>query len=731
MKTVLPIFALILAIACSASSSHATTWYIKHDGSGDVPTIKEGIVMADSGDTVLLENGIYTGDGNRDIDFLGKSVVVRSRSNNPQYCIIDCQATKFTPHRGFVFRGGEDSTSVIQGVTIRNGYAPADTVAARVWNEEQALVRLIEKARNSYVRERWREMLVKLRSDRDPPADQGKLIVDSEIIRNGGAILCDVDSTGLGASPTIWNCRFINNTAELGGGIYVMMGRPSVVRCEFVVNTADEGGGLYVREGAVELSRCIFSDNTGSGVHAFYCAGLGAVACLFQNNEPTGLTYHWGYSGSVDRCAFSGNTLCGVNVEVSDLTATGCVFNGNGEYGIDGWQSGIDLVDCEIAGNEWIGVVADESGASLEDCVISENGSGVFVYGWGHMENCEFSRNENDGWPAGGLNVGGLHVDVVLDRCVFEENTGTHGGAIFLGGYGNSIAADSCTFVRNVSVSGACVHSEGSYPSSDTASVDLSNCIFFDNTAQDGGVVYIVDRDSSSASRLAITNSTLHGNAADRGGGIFYEGLVNVELDNSIIAFNNEGEAVYCPDTNGASPSVDCCDIYGNADGNWVGCIADLNGPTSTNIELNPLFCDPASGDFGVDVTSPCLPGHVDNPCSLLIGASADTCNLTAVTATGSNPPPVIRLFDARPNPFNPSTTIDFSLPKRQEVNLTIYDVQGRRVSVLVNGTLNKGLREVVWGGTDQRGNPVSSGVYFYRLTAGNIAITKKMVLLK
>jgi hypothetical protein len=90
-----------------------------------------------------------------------------------------------------------------------------------------------------------------------------------------------------------------------------------------------------------------------------------------------------------------------------------------------------------------------------------------------------------------------------------------------------------------------------------------------------------------------------------------------------------------------------------------------------------------------------------------------------------------LSLFQNHPNPFNPSTTISFTLPAKTKTKLSIYNIEGRLVTTLVDGTLDEGFKEVAWDGKDGRGNQVSTGVYFYRLTAGDRTLTKKMVLLK
>jgi hypothetical protein len=85
-------------------------------------TIQRAIDVSWDGGTVWVADGNYTGQGNRDIDFRGKAIMVRSE-NGPDDCIIDCNGTQTENHRGFYFHNGEDPCSVLQGFTIRNGHA--------------------------------------------------------------------------------------------------------------------------------------------------------------------------------------------------------------------------------------------------------------------------------------------------------------------------------------------------------------------------------------------------------------------------------------------------------------------------------------------------------------------------------------------------------------------------------------------------------------------------------
>jgi len=103
-------------------------------------------------------------------------------------------------------------------------------------------------------------------------------------------------------------------------------------------------------------------------------------------------------------------------------------------------------------------------------------------------------------------------------------------------------------------------------------------------------------------------------------------------------------------------------------------------------------------------------------------------------TTDGPGPktiPQRFALHANRPNPFNPTTTIGYDLPHAARVRLTVYDVRGREVVTLVNGSKPAGEHRVEWDGHDAQRQPVASGVYFYRLVAEGFTQTKKMVLLK
>ncbi|MCK4655272.1 MAG: T9SS type A sorting domain-containing protein, partial [Candidatus Cloacimonetes bacterium] len=83
------------------------------------------------------------------------------------------------------------------------------------------------------------------------------------------------------------------------------------------------------------------------------------------------------------------------------------------------------------------------------------------------------------------------------------------------------------------------------------------------------------------------------------------------------------------------------------------------------------------------------------------------------------------------PNPFNPQTTIQYSILQESKVELNIYNIKGQKVKQLINDQLSAGQHLVVWDGMDTNDKQVSSGIYFYKLEAGDYQKVRKMVLVK
>ena len=109
----------------------------------------------------------------------------------------------------------------------------------------------------------------------------------------------------------------------------------------------------------------------------------------------------------------------------------------------------------------------------------------------------------------------------------------------------------------------------------------------------------------------------------------------------------------------------------------------------------------------------------------------ASTVPLVSATAVQHHPISSLELDAPTPNPFNPSTTIRYTLARASSATLAVYDAAGRRIVELTNGRHNAGPHQKMWNGRDSRGLPVSSGVYFVRLQSGDEVRVRKVALLK
>jgi hypothetical protein len=256
-----------------------------------------------------------------------------------------------------------------------------------------------------------------------------------------------------------------------------------------------------------------------------------------------------------------------------------------------------------------------------------------------------------------------------------------------------------------------------------------------------GGGIYLAS-DSVEVAFCTIAFNSVPEGYYGRGGGLYVSGDPQPVIRNCIFWGNTVGdvsEQIHPENLN----NVDYCDVEGGY-------------PGSGNFDLDPYFVEAAGGVMhpgyylsaiaaGQGFNSPCIDA---GDCSAVAAGledrttrtdsvpDADVVDLgyhhavTAVTAAERLPIPVF-LAQNYPNPFNPGTTIRFDIPDERRVRLTVHDVSGRLIAVLLDCLLPRGRHEVEWNGANQNGTRVGSGVYFYTIEASNIWLTKKMVLLR
>ena len=139
----------------------------------------------------------------------------------------------------------------------------------------------------------------------------------------------------------------------------------------------------------------------------------------------------------------------------------------------------------------------------------------------------------------------------------------------------------------------------------------------------------------------------------------------------------------------------------------------------------------------------PCTPELFESTDTLMFNLVNDTENMLPQLAPDGNycpanvgigkntKPASFPILYNYPNPFNPVTHLRYNLPEDALVNITIYDMMGRQVSTLVSSQQTAGFKSVLWNATNDKGSPVSAGLYLYTIQAGQLGQTKKMVLLK
>ena len=208
MRRMILLAFVVLAVA--AAEAPCRTWLVTPDGTGDQPSIKAAVYYGADGDTVLLADGTYTGPNNTEVGYRGKSIVIMSQSGDPHSCIIDCQGSESNWSRGFLFYYGEGPGSVLQGVTVKNGYGYE---GGGIWC--------------------WASS----------PTISDVILTGNTATSSGGGIYC-----GGGSSPEIRYVTVFGNASAEGGGLYCVSGSSPTVGNSIVAFNA---GGVGVRiEGA-------------------------------------------------------------------------------------------------------------------------------------------------------------------------------------------------------------------------------------------------------------------------------------------------------------------------------------------------------------------------------------------------------------------------------------------------------------------------------------------------
>jgi predicted outer membrane repeat protein len=559
-------------------------------------------------------------------------------------------------------------------------------------------------------------------------------IVQGSGATTGGAVFCEGNCT-----PTFTRCTFYGNEAPLSEMRKGLLGRTHTPtgRGAAKAQLSGTGGAIYSMSNSnVTLANSIIAFSSAGEAAAASDGGLVTVSCSDVYGNAGG-----DWVGCIaDQFGTNGNVWC----DPQFCDAADGIFTLRDESPLNPayyWclQIGAQPVACGLhhlvkadGTGEYPTIQAAVDGAPAFD--IIDLADGVYT-GAGNRDvsfhGKKITVRSESGDPSGCIvdcqgTSSDKHRGFIFDEqespeALLEGVTITHGYADLGAGIYVGIDGTAPT-IRRCRVTDCTAQYGGGMWVSEATSPTVENCTVCENTAVVGGGILVLGASAT------ITGSTIADNlATTMAPGIFQGNGSTVTIANSIIALNQNGPGVVCG--GGGSISLSCTDIYGNAGGDWIDCVASQAGQNG-NLGEDPLFCEVAGRDFSLHANSPCAEGN--NEACGRIGSEPVVCIPTGVEDAATIPSALF-LGSPLPNPFEEGTIIPYGLPSSAggvAVTLTIYDAVGRRVRTLVDESQRPGLYDVRWDGRTDQGRAVSSGVYFVRLKAGDVVRRQKLVLM-
>jgi len=370
----------------------------------------------------------------------------------------------------------------------------------------------------------------------------------------------------------------------------------------------------------------------------------------------------------------------------------------------------------------------------------SENGGGIYCYNNSNptIERCTFDTNS----ATYGSGIYCCGTSPIIVNCTFNGNSAEENGGGICCFSGSVSLIENCTFIGNSAMFG------GGIKCWNNSSPTIKNCILRDNGADEygGGI------DCAYWCNPTIEYCTISGNSAELGAGISSTHESNPEIINCTInenIANENGGGFWC--WHNSNPILVNCimwndlpeEIYfaSDDDPNTItisysdiecgeaGIVTNNNGTVNWlegNIDEDPLFVDPANGDYHLTENSPCI--DAGDPTSPLDpdGTIADmgAYYYDQGTEIDNNEILVVEFnLSNYPNPFNPVTIISFDIKEHETGILTIFNLRGQ---LLESHRFESGRHNYLWDASDQ-----ASGIYLYKLQTQAITETRKMLLLK
>ncbi|MCD6177625.1 MAG: T9SS type A sorting domain-containing protein [Candidatus Cloacimonetes bacterium] len=341
-------------------------------------------------------------------------------------------------------------------------------------------------------------------------------------------------------------------------------------------------------------------------------------------------------------------------------------------------------------------------GTSADDCIIDGNSVGM-VINYEHWDTIHDSTTviknftiQNGWWARGcGINLRSEN-QFLLENLIIKDN-------YLFAPYESEIFENDRYCIEG----GAGIHLDN------YSSPIMRNILICNNYSElDGGGMFLYEHSEPVMQNVTIVNNF----SETEGGGIHCSYSSNPNLVNGIL-WNNYPQEIF---TFNDSINISYTDILNS----WYGV---------GNIDSDPLFVDVLNEDYHLTENSPCIDAGDPNSPLDPDGTIADMGAFYFDQLNAINEIKINKYYMSNyPNPFNPSTTISFSILEESNVELSIYNIKGQKIKKLEIRNVKLGINEIVWDGKDDNSKPVTSGIYLYLLKVeGKTIASRKCLLLK
>ena len=386
----------------------------------------------------------------------------------------------------------------------------------------------------------------------------------------------------------------------------------------------------------------------------------------------------------------------------------------------------------------------------IRNNVAEQSGGGVYIEGvdFVEMSNCTISNNVvlNETGNSGGIKLYGINHAILKNVRVLNNHILNNEWGERTGSYGGIYVGCNNLYAENLLIQGNYAAFAGGI-SFYQSSGNISNALISGNSADNAGAVNVYNSNLNFANVNIIYNSNWSENYNIK----CMDSFLN--FTNSILNSNNQNLLLYSGNLSPSTTNFQYCNIIGGPETintNQNGVINWLEG----NIDEDPIFLQNGESPYQLTELSPCIDSGIpdtlglflppwdllhhervwdgDGNGSTIIDMGCYEFGADSVGVNNHEIPIVDHKMRNYPNPFNPTTTIEFSIQNDSQVKLSIFNIKGQKIKTIANKDFSKGSHSIYWNGDDENRKSVSSGVYYYKLIVnGKTEAVKKCLLLK